>query len=65
MNHSTFVNVSSQDKNSKDRDAEIDELETPDYCFKMAPSSSSKKRRQKKLSFDSDSDSDKENAING
>lgn len=68
MNQSTFVNESSEDKNSKDQeryaDWEIDEFETPGYIFKMAPSSSSKKRRQKKLSFDSDSDSDKENTVN-
>ena len=68
MNQSTFVNVSSEDKNSKDQeryaDWEIDEFETPGYIFKMAPSSSSKNRRQKKLSFDSDSDSDKENTVN-
>lgn len=66
MNHLSFVNGSSQDKNFKDqeRDAELDEFETPSNAFKMAQSSSSRKRRQKKL-FDSDSDSDKENAVNG
>ena len=67
MNHLIFVNGSGQDKNFKDqeRDAELDEFETPSNGFKMAQSSSSRKRRQKKLSFDSDSDSDKENAVNG
>ena len=65
-NQSIFVNVSSEDKNSKDQEryADCDEFETPGYIFKMAPSSSSKKRRQKQLSFDSDSDSDKENTVN-
>ena len=62
MDHLIFVNVNSQENKFKDqeRDAELDEIETPDDNFKMA--SSSRKRRQKKLSFDSDSDSDKENA---
>lgn len=63
MNHLTFGGVNSQGKKLKDqeRDSELDEFETPDNNFKMAPSSP-RKRRQKKLSFDSDSDSDKENA---
>lgn len=63
MNHLTFGGVNSQGKKLKDqeRDSELDEFETPDNNFKMAPSSL-RKRRQKKLSFDSDSDSDKENA---
>lgn len=66
MNHLSFVNGSSQDKNFNDqeRDAELDEFETPSNAFKMAQSSSSRKRRQKTL-FDLDSDSDKENAVNG